>query len=249
MGGSQKTGAKFNKIQQDFAKKQSAKAGKGTKVDPGGVPRKTKSAGRKEDGKAWEAHGPIPKAQGVGTVIIGAFIETKKAGAAWQMSAGDDRGFDYSRTRLESRFSIVADFDTGVVHVRVAPSCLGFDHTDCIDAEPGGITLEHVLVTDPPAHMDGQEGFRIQFSKSNPAIGLAPTLDLGVVVAPTGDGHVYVTVLGDAYPSIEAYRIDPGGGLSTIGQSHGFASSLPEGAAALIVPGDRMGFLRMRAIG
>ncbi|WP_160300051.1 RHS repeat-associated core domain-containing protein [Demequina oxidasica] len=191
--------------------------------------------------------GSIPKAPGVGTVIVGAFIDTEMAGLVGNIrSAGDNRGFDSSRTVEDSRFSVSANFDSGEVALKVSQSCKLANHTDCSDATQGGIVLYRVQARNSGPMLDGQYGFQVDFSKSNPAVDFSPPLDLTIRVIPTTDGRVQVTVMGDAYPSIEAYRVDSSGKVHTLIQSHAVFEKTEQGSLVLFAPG---GALRGRTTG
>lgn len=76
---------------------------------------------------------------------------------------------------------------------------------------------------------------RINYSKSNPAVSWAPSLDLDLTISPGAGGEAYVSVWGDIYPSIDAYRISPGGQIHTIIQSEQFLGDEPLGAGSLIL--------------
>ena len=213
---------------------------------------------------------PITPSPGGGQVSIGAFITSEYAGAhiGWMgtlgelRSRGDNRNFDPSLTWTRSRFAVLIDYEEGLIHMRMAPSCHDAKRRDCVPAEPGGVHIEEVKFAEteefrvkmcinagphPYTCGVGSDGLdpnlwrdstalRINYSKSNPAVNWAPSLDLDLTISPGAGGEAYVSVWGDVYPSIEAYRISPDGQIHTIIQSEQFLGDEPLGAGALVFP-------------
>ena len=213
---------------------------------------------------------PITPSPGGGQVSIGAFITSEIAGVDGNAprplgptsSRGDNRGFDPSLTWTRSRFAVLIDYDEGLIHMRMAPSCHDAERLDCVHAEPGGVHIEEVKFAeteefrvrmcatagqinytcgvgsdglDPNLWRDST-ALRINYSKSNPAVNWAPSLDLDLTISPGAGADAYVSVWGDVYPSIEAYRISPDGQIHTIIQSEQFLGDEPLGAGALVFP-------------
>ena len=213
---------------------------------------------------------PITPSPGGGQVSIGAFITSEYAGLHFNgiggvdgwWSRGDNRGFDPSLTWTRSRFAVLIDYEEGLLHYRMAPSCHDAERRDCVPAEPGGVFVEEVQFAqteefrvnmcivagqinytcgvgsdglDPNLWRDST-ALRINYSKSNPAVTRAPSLDLDLTIAPGAGGEAYVSVWGDIYPSIEAYRNSPDGQIHTIIQSKQYLGDEPFGAGSLILP-------------
>ena len=212
---------------------------------------------------------PITPSPGGGQVSIGAFITSEYAGIYKDgigfpglYSRGDNRGFDPSLTWTRSRFAVLIDYEEGLIHMRMAPSCHDAKRLDCVHAEPGGVSVEEVRFADTeefrvrmcatagqinytcgvgsdgldPNLWRGSTALRISYSKSNPAVNWAPSLDLDLTISPGAGGEAYVSVSGDIYPSIEAYRISPDGQIHTIIQSTQYLGDEPFGAGSLILP-------------
>ena len=213
---------------------------------------------------------PITPSPGGGQVSIGAFISSEYAGIYLNdrinidglYSRGDNRRFDPSLTWTRSRFAVLIDYEEGLIHMRMTPSCHDAERRDCVPAEPGGVSVEEVQSAETEefrANMcivagqinytcgvgsDGLDpnlwrdstALRINYSKSNPAVTWAPSLDLEFTIASGAGGEAYVSVWGDIYPSIEAYRISPDGQVHTIIQSKQYGGDVPSGAGSLIFP-------------
>ena len=179
----------------------------------------------------------IPVRPGAGQVVVGAFIETKTAGILWVNSEGDNRGFGLDQTWAHSRFAAVLDFETGTAYYRFGASCR---HDTCKYASLDGVRVEtpaygvtamretyDCMWTCDAGSLHGysdsylkSEAVEVHVAASDPVVDRAPQLNLVVTVMAAGNGNVEYDVVGDSYPSIEAYHIRADGTIGTLIQSH-----------------------------
>ena len=177
------------------------------------------------DRTAQFLHHPIAPHPGLGQVTIALYIPSHRAGMMewdWAHSTGNGRGPDPRAHPSDSKGWAVVDYETGLVSVRINPSCSGSDAADCQNPLPTttdfgdvGYLFQRIpLVVDDSNRVRIVDGERtkVQFGILNSDKRLvAPRLDATFHVTANDDRTVTLDWDRNAFPAMEAYHRYPDG--------------------------------------
>lgn len=189
------------------------------------------------DRTAQFLHHPIPPQPGMGQVMIALFIPADIAGAPGPhvgKSAGNDRGPDPHAHPSDSKGWAVVDYETGMVTVRVNPSCSASAHDACQDPLPistdfsppmailplvpiaVGDSKNRVSITPRPDRTD----IRFGITNSDKRL-ISPRLDAKFEVRTHDDGTASVDWDRDDFPDLESvYHVYPDGQIVRLIHAH-----------------------------
>ncbi|MGH9270608.1 MAG: hypothetical protein ACRDZ2_04980 [Ilumatobacteraceae bacterium] len=170
-------------------------------------------------------HHPITPQPGLGQVTIALYIPSERAGLMdwdWAHSTGNGRGPDPDAHPSDSKGWAVVDYETGLVSLRINPSCSGSDAGVCEDPLPTitdfgdvGYLFQRVPLVVADSNrarvVDGRRT-KIQFGIINSDKRfVAPRLDATFHVEPNDDATVSLEWDRNAFPAMEAYHRYPDG--------------------------------------
>lgn len=177
-------------------------------------------------------HHPIEPQPGMGHVMIALFIESEIAGAPglghWAKSRGNDRGADPHAHPSDSKGWAVVDYETGLVTVRVNPSCSASGTDVCHD--PLAISMDR---DDADLRGRNHVGVSVRPDDTEVAFGIinsdkrwvAPRLDANFQVRTHVDGTASVEWERDDFPDLEIYHVYPDGRIVQL--VHGHSGPVP----------------------
>jgi hypothetical protein len=187
------------------------------------------------DRTAQFLHAFVDPVAGTGQVVIALYIPTPTAGLPGGddgKSTGNDRGPDPHADPSDSKAWVVIDYETGLVTVRINPSCSAADDDACSDPLPiitdfgsiASVAQRIPLFVDDSnrVSIDAESGrtkVRVGVLNADKRV-LAPRLDATFGVSTNGDGTVDLEWDRDAYPSLEAYHLYPDGRIVSIADEH-----------------------------
>ncbi|MGH9271949.1 MAG: hypothetical protein ACRDZ2_11810, partial [Ilumatobacteraceae bacterium] len=193
------------------------------------------------DRTAQFLHHPIEPQPGMGQVMISLFISTGLAGAPGPhigKSTGNDRGPDPHAHPSDSKGWAIVDYETGLVTVRVNPSCSASDHDACHDPLPITTEFPDPLAVPMLLPVDGRDHNRVGVAARPDATGIrfgiinadkqfvAPRLDARFDVRTHEDGTASVEWSRDDFPDLEIYHLYPDGRVVQLVHA-GASSALP----------------------
>jgi RHS repeat-associated protein len=144
------------------------------------------------------------KAPGHGIVVMRLFITDE---LFYGVGIGDGRGYS---TDVDAGYRAVVAWntDTGEVAVMISPSCTFtqgcFPHH--APTKPNEVAENNTIDIEPSD--DGHLKFQISAKSSS---GLFAPIDIGMEVSFDSDGHSFVHINGDPYPSVETVQYNHGG--------------------------------------
>jgi hypothetical protein len=186
---------------------------------------------RTGDRTAQFLHHPIEPQPGMGQVMIALFIESGLAGAPGPhivKSRGNDRGPDPHAHPSDSKGWAVVDYESGLVTVRVNPSCSASGEEICQD--PLAITTDEdeamLLGLNLVRIATRSDRTEVRFGITNSDKRLvAPRLDAAFRVRTHDDGTASVQWMRDDFPDLEMYHVYPDG--RTVRLIHAHAGPTP----------------------
>lgn len=184
------------------------------------------------DRTAQFLHHPIEPRPGMGQVMIGLFIESRIAGVPglghWAKSRGNDRGPDPHAHPSDSKGWAVVDYETGLITVRVNPSCSASGTDVCHDPLP--ISTDEVTAQLLWLNLVGvsirPDGAEVRFGIINSdKRHVAPPLDAEFQIRTHDDGTASVQWERDDFPDLEIYHVYPDGRIVRL--VHGHSGPVP----------------------
>ncbi|MGI9028532.1 MAG: hypothetical protein ACR2HP_00885 [Ilumatobacteraceae bacterium] len=186
------------------------------------------------DRTAQFLHHLIEPQPGMGQVMIGLFINTGVAGAPGPhigKSTGNDRGPDPHAHPSDSKGWAVVDYETGLVTVRVNPSCSASGDEVChaplpiiTDFGSGAYLWQRTDFADSSnrasvtPHADRTD---IRFGILNSdKLTIAPRLDARFEVRTHDDGTASMEWSRDDFPDLEAFHVYPDGRIVRLVHDH-----------------------------